>query len=36
MDKNWLPPEGHPISIDKAKKLLAGDILVPKLYLGTH
>lgn len=26
MDKNWLPPEGHPISIDKAKKLLAGDL----------
>jgi len=26
MGKNWLPPEGHPISIDKAKELLAGNL----------
>jgi len=26
MNKNCLPPEGHPISIEKAKQLLAGDL----------
>lgn len=26
MGKNWLPPEGHPISLEKAKQLLAGEL----------
>ncbi|MDO9533224.1 MAG: hypothetical protein Q7O12_14005 [Deltaproteobacteria bacterium] len=26
MANNWSPPEGHPISLEKAKRLLAGDL----------
>lgn len=26
MNNNWAPPEGHPISIEKAKELIAGDL----------
>lgn len=26
MSNNWFPPEGHPISIEKAKELIAGDL----------
>lgn len=26
MANNWSPPEGHPISLENAKRLLAGDL----------
>lgn len=26
MDKNWQPPEGHPITVERARILLAGDL----------
>ena len=26
VDDNWRPPEGHPITVDQAKALLAGDL----------